>query len=151
MAERQVAGPGERDEHGRGQLGPIPQRVSRQRDGHDAGDALLVETAERLRQALVRARQIAELLGFDAQDQTRLSTATSELARNAFDLEETVAKRLLGQVLDHLERHHQVEGLLRPHDRQVTVADLAAPTTQLLLPGSRTAVSLPPAAARGLY
>jgi signal transduction histidine kinase/CheY-like chemotaxis protein len=31
-----------------------------------------------------RARQIAELLGFDAQDQTRIATAVSEIARNAF-------------------------------------------------------------------
>lgn len=31
-----------------------------------------------------RARQIARLLGFDAQDQTRIATATSEIARNAF-------------------------------------------------------------------
>src|SRR5256885_16607873 len=31
-----------------------------------------------------RARQIAALLGFDAQDQTRLATAVSEIARNAF-------------------------------------------------------------------
>lgn len=30
-----------------------------------------------------RARQIAELLGFDRQDQTRLGTAVSEIARNA--------------------------------------------------------------------
>ncbi len=32
-----------------------------------------------------RARQIARLLGFDAQDQTRISTALSEIARNAFN------------------------------------------------------------------
>jgi signal transduction histidine kinase/CheY-like chemotaxis protein len=32
-----------------------------------------------------RARQISRLLGFDAQDQTRISTAVSEIARNAFD------------------------------------------------------------------
>jgi len=32
-----------------------------------------------------RARQVAELLGFDSQDQTRLGTAVSELARNAFE------------------------------------------------------------------
>jgi signal transduction histidine kinase/CheY-like chemotaxis protein len=32
-----------------------------------------------------RARQIAGLLGFDAQDQTRLATAVSEIARNAFN------------------------------------------------------------------
>jgi PAS domain S-box-containing protein len=31
-----------------------------------------------------RARQIAELLGFDRQDQTRIATAISELARNAY-------------------------------------------------------------------
>ena len=31
-----------------------------------------------------RARQIARLLGFDAQDQTRIGTAVSEIARNAF-------------------------------------------------------------------
>lgn len=31
-----------------------------------------------------RARQIAELLGFDAQDRARLATAVSEIARNAF-------------------------------------------------------------------
>ncbi|HEY1760593.1 MAG TPA: ATP-binding protein [Bryobacteraceae bacterium] len=32
-----------------------------------------------------RARQIARLLGFDAQDQTRISTAVSEIARNAYN------------------------------------------------------------------
>ena len=31
-----------------------------------------------------RTRQIAMALGFDAQDQTRLATAVSELARNAY-------------------------------------------------------------------
>jgi len=31
-----------------------------------------------------RARQIAGLVGFDLQDQTRISTSTSELARNVF-------------------------------------------------------------------
>jgi signal transduction histidine kinase len=32
-----------------------------------------------------RAREVAELLGFDAQDQTRIATAVSELARNAHE------------------------------------------------------------------
>ena len=32
-----------------------------------------------------RARQIAALLGFDGQDQTRIATAVSEIARNAFE------------------------------------------------------------------
>jgi anti-sigma regulatory factor (Ser/Thr protein kinase) len=31
-----------------------------------------------------RARQIAGLVGFDNQDQTRIATAVSEIARNAF-------------------------------------------------------------------
>src|SRR5215471_5139895 len=31
-----------------------------------------------------RARRIAELLGFERQDQTRIATAVSEVARNAF-------------------------------------------------------------------
>ena len=31
-----------------------------------------------------RARHVARLLGFDAQDQTRISTAVSEIARNAY-------------------------------------------------------------------
>src|SRR5580765_896242 len=31
-----------------------------------------------------RARQIAQLSGFDGQDQTRIATAVSEIARNAF-------------------------------------------------------------------
>jgi signal transduction histidine kinase/CheY-like chemotaxis protein len=34
--------------------------------------------------ARTRARQIATLLGFEAQDQTRIATAVSEIARNAF-------------------------------------------------------------------
>lgn len=32
-----------------------------------------------------RARQIADLLGFDGQDQTRIATAVSEVARNAYE------------------------------------------------------------------
>ena len=31
-----------------------------------------------------RARRLAELLGCDGQDQTRIATAVSEIARNAF-------------------------------------------------------------------
>jgi anti-sigma regulatory factor (Ser/Thr protein kinase) len=31
-----------------------------------------------------RARRVAELLGFERQDQTRIATAVSEIARNAF-------------------------------------------------------------------
>src|SRR6476660_7376127 len=35
-------------------------------------------------QARQRAREIAAMVGFDNQDQIRLATATSEMARNAF-------------------------------------------------------------------
>src|SRR6201993_1803260 len=35
-------------------------------------------------QARQRAREFASVLGFDNQDQIRLATATSEIARNAF-------------------------------------------------------------------
>jgi anti-sigma regulatory factor (Ser/Thr protein kinase) len=31
-----------------------------------------------------RTRQLAKVLGFDPQDQTRLATAVSEIARNAY-------------------------------------------------------------------
>lgn len=42
----------------------------------------LIEEADIIA-ARQRARQIAELLGFEAQDQTRIATAVSEIARNA--------------------------------------------------------------------
>ena len=32
-----------------------------------------------------RTRRLAELIGFDAQDQTRITTAISEIARNAYE------------------------------------------------------------------
>lgn len=47
-----------------------------------------------------RARQIAALLGFDAQEQTRIATAVSEIARNAFQYAQKgrVEFRLEGQL-----------------------------------------------------
>src|SRR5262249_6750859 len=58
-----------------------------------------------------RARQIARLMGFDAQDQTRVATAVSEIARNAvryarggraeFQIEGRTAPRVwMGRVAD---------------------------------------------------
>ena len=41
-----------------------------------------------------RARQVAAAVGFDGQDQTRIATAVSELARNAF----MYARRRRGRV-----------------------------------------------------
>jgi anti-sigma regulatory factor (Ser/Thr protein kinase) len=32
-----------------------------------------------------RTRRLTELIGFDGQDQTRITTAVSEIARNAFE------------------------------------------------------------------
>ncbi len=48
-----------------------------------------------------RAKQIAEVLGFDNQDQTRIATAVSEIARNAF---EYALKGTVEFFLDHEER-----------------------------------------------
>ncbi len=58
-----------------------------------------------------RARQIAQLLGFDVQDQTRIATAVSEVARNA------LAYAGGGNVEFH------VEGQTRPQLLQVSVSD----------------------------
>jgi signal transduction histidine kinase len=53
-----------------------------------AGTAVLLTVELRHEQDVVlarqRAREIAALLGFEAQEQTRFSTAVSEIARNAF-------------------------------------------------------------------
>jgi signal transduction histidine kinase/CheY-like chemotaxis protein len=48
---------------------------------------LLIVIATEMDIVLVRTRtrRMAELIGFDAQDQTRITTAVSELARNAFE------------------------------------------------------------------
>jgi anti-sigma regulatory factor (Ser/Thr protein kinase) len=46
--------------------------------------ALPIETENDVVAVRQRARRVAELLGFDRQDQTRIATAVSEIARNAF-------------------------------------------------------------------
>jgi signal transduction histidine kinase len=46
--------------------------------------AMTIETEGDVVAARQRARRIAELLGFERQDQTRIATAVSEIARNAF-------------------------------------------------------------------
>ncbi len=45
---------------------------------------LPIETESDVVAVRQRARRIAELLGFERQDQTRIATAVSEIARNAF-------------------------------------------------------------------
>ena len=74
-----------------------------------------------------RTRRLAELIGFDAQDQTRITTAVSEIARNAYEY----ARR----------RPHRV-----PPDRRAAGAELrhrrratagpASPTSPAVLAGS---------------
>ena len=46
--------------------------------------ALPIETESDVVAVRQRARRIAELIGFERQDQTRIATAVSEIARNAF-------------------------------------------------------------------
>ena len=58
-----------------------------------------------------RARQIAGLLGFDAQDQSRIATAVSEIARNAFNYADG------GRV------EFQVDGLAAPQTLLIEIKD----------------------------
>src|SRR5580700_8796348 len=46
-----------------------------------------------------RTRRLAELIGFDAQDQTRITTAVSEIVRNAYEYARggTIEFRLTGE------------------------------------------------------
>src|SRR4030095_12961317 len=79
-----------------------------------AGMRILMVTLQRESDMVLarqRARQIAEMLGFETQDQTRIATAVSEIARNAL----TYAGG--GNVEFHLE------GQTRPQVLQVSVRD----------------------------
>jgi len=67
-----------------------------------------------------RARQIARLLGFDAQDQTRISTAVSEIARNAFNYAGG------GQI------EYSLEGAVAPQLLLIKVSDLGPGVQDLL-------------------
>src|SRR5574338_287767 len=68
-----------------------------------------------------RARQIAERLGFDVQDQTRIATSVSEIARNALRYAER------GQVEFELEgsRAPQVPAI-HVHDSGPGIPDIRA-------------------------
>ena len=67
-----------------------------------------------------RARQVAQLLGFEAQDQTRIATAVSEVARNAY----RYAKG--GRVEFLYEANGVCELVVRIHDRGQGIRDLDA-------------------------
>lgn len=66
-----------------------------------------------------RARQIAGLLGFDQQDQTRIGTAVSEIARNAF-------RYARGGIVEFVIEGHTAPQLLliRVSDKGPGIADL---------------------------
>jgi serine/threonine-protein kinase RsbT len=49
-----------------------------------ATEVCLVTSEEGIVKARVKAKVVAEAMGFDYMDQTRIATAVSELARNAF-------------------------------------------------------------------
>src|SRR5689334_12895214 len=67
-----------------------------------------------------RARQVAGLVGFDSQDQTRITTAVSEIVRNAFRYAGG------GRVEFLLEGAPSTALLIRVTDRGPGIADLAA-------------------------
>lgn len=66
-----------------------------------------------------RARQIAERLGFDGTEQTRIATAVSELARNAY------------QYANGGLVHFDLEGYVAPQVLSITVTDHGAGIAQL--------------------
>jgi signal transduction histidine kinase len=67
-----------------------------------------------------RARQIAALLGFDAQEQTRLATSVSEIARNAFEYAGG------GRAAFLVEQRRQPAFLIRISDEGPGISDLTA-------------------------
>lgn len=67
-----------------------------------------------------RARQVAELLRFDTQDGTRIGTAVSEIARNAFTYGGG------GKVEFFIEQEHPRSLAIRIHDRGPGIANVKA-------------------------
>src|SRR4029077_1795057 len=66
-----------------------------------------------------RTRRLAELIGFDSQDQTRITTAVSEIARNAYEYARggTIEFRLTGE---------PARFMVVVRDRGPGIADLSA-------------------------
>src|SRR5689334_11223678 len=83
--------------------------------------ALAIEREEDVVIARQRARRLAQLLGHDTQDQSRIATAVSEIARNA------VVYAGGGRVEFSLETVDGVQSLcIRVVDRGPGIADLDA-------------------------
>ncbi len=84
--------------------------------------SLAIETERDVVLARQRARQLAGLLGFEAQDQTRIATSVSEIARNAcqyarnakveFSLASTPVRALVIRVSDHGPGIDELESIL---------------------------------------
>jgi signal transduction histidine kinase len=81
--------------------------------------SVTLETEEDVVAARQRARQIAASLGFDAQDQTRIATAVSEIARNA------VSYGKGGQA------EFALDGTEKPQALQITIRDSGPGITDL--------------------
>ena len=80
-----------------------------------------VKQAQDVALARGRARQVAALMGFDPLDQTRIATAVSELARNAF------LHARGGEVAFAIEQQGAQQSIcVRISDRGPGIADLAA-------------------------
>jgi signal transduction histidine kinase/DNA-binding response OmpR family regulator len=76
--------------------------------------ALAIEKERDVVTARQRARQIAELLSFDHQDQVRIATAVSEIARNAFRYASS------GRI------HVSLEGQVAPQLLRIIISDQGA-------------------------
>ena len=68
-----------------------------------------------------RTRRLAELIGFDAQDQTRITTAVSEIARNAYEYARRRPHRIPPD-----RRDNAPSFVIVVRDRGPGIADLAA-------------------------
>src|SRR5215470_11102973 len=66
-----------------------------------------------------RTRRLAELLSFDTQDQTRITTAVSEIARNAYEYARG------GRVAFHLTGKTSLQFAIVVRDRGPGIADVA--------------------------
>jgi signal transduction histidine kinase/CheY-like chemotaxis protein len=77
---------------------------------------IVLRTERDVVQARQRARELSSLLGFDNQDQIRLATATSEIARNAF----RYARNGVVQFSVHLESPQFMEVLVQDSGPGIT-------------------------------
>src|SRR5947209_13413610 len=77
-----------------------------------------------------RARQLAGLLGFDRQDQVRIATAVSELARNAFQYADKGKVEFLAELTSPLVFRIRIsdQGKGIPHLQRILDGQYCSPT-----------------------